>query len=40
MDCKVDKGAVTDGSLPLGHLDIFLFFSAAHVEKYSRVTAN
>lgn len=26
MDCKVDKGAVTDGSLPLGHLDISLFF--------------
>lgn len=38
MDYKVDKEAVTDGSLPLGHLDIFFFFSAAHLQKYSRVT--
>lgn len=40
MDYKVGKEAVTDGLLPLGHLDIFFFFfSAAHLQKYSRVTA-
>lgn len=40
MGCKVDKRPVTDGPLPVGHLDIFLFLSSAHLQKSSRRTVN
>lgn len=40
MDCKVDKRHVTDGPLPVGHLDIFLFLSSAHLQKSSRRAVN
>lgn len=40
MDCKADKRPVTDGPLPVGHLDIFLFLSSAHLQKSSSRTVN